>query len=141
MKILSLLFTLSLSLASEYSVLNYQTNYKQARHKALKEDKLLILLVVKDSCRWCHKLARKTLLDPDVQHTINQHYLPLILNSDHDPIPTLYRCSLAPVIYFIDPKEDESFYRGRGFYTPLAFLQLMHKAWLSHLADLKDAAD
>ena len=139
-KLLFIFFALPL-IAADYSFLHYENNYKQARKRALDNQKLLMLVVVQEHCNWCQKLASQTLQETLIKQKIKRAFVPLLLNSDHDPIPENYHCISAPAIYFIDPLDDEEVWRAKGYKDVDAFLLLIDQALQSHLEDLKDEQD
>jgi hypothetical protein len=127
--------------AADYSFLHYETDYDQARKKAMKNHKLLMLLVVKNDCGWCYKLAFSTLQTPKVKRELHKNFQSVLLNRDSDPIPNNYSCPVVPALYFIDPVDNEEVWRSKGYQKQKKFLKLLGKALQSHQADLADEAD
>ena len=84
-------------------LMRYETDYAQARAKALKERKMLFVLYVKDGCPFCTKLEEEVLTDKYVRTYIKKHYIPLIVNEYRKNFPDYLYSTIAPVTYIIDP--------------------------------------
>lgn len=124
--------------AQDYSFLKYETQFKHAITKAIKEDKLLMLFEVQNGCIWCSRQAHKTLLDEAVKHNITKYFVPLLLNLDSDIVPLPYHSEVVPALYFINPNDDEEVWRAVGYKKACEMLDIFKEARKSYANDLAD---
>lgn len=101
--ILSCLFVISL-FGSE---IKWNDSYFNALIKAKKEHKPLMILVTKDSCRWCHKMEETTLKDKDIVKKLNTSFESLNLVKEKHILPKGIKPNMYPYSYFIDSKTGE----------------------------------
>ncbi len=124
------------ALGAEHDHLNWDLVMK----KAAQEDKMVMLLVEQNGCPWCEKLKRETLSQPLVKRAVEEHFVPLILNSDTDEVPPCYRGTPKPVLFFIDPEEGEV-WRSVGYKKSSALLEAFDNALKSWALDRKEALE
>lgn len=102
--------------------LPWQKDVQTAFEKAKTENKTVMLMVEAAYCKWCKKMKRETLSDPEVQKRL-QPYVPVkILRNDQEAmknIPEGYYA--APTILFMTP-EKEMIVRVIGYFDVLDFL-------------------
>lgn len=114
--VLMLFFALSLwaNEASEAAKeLGYINSYVQGVEKAKKEHKIMLLVVVRDGCRWCKKFEKETLKDPKIKSKLNT-FTKVLIDKD-DAMPERFYTNFIPTIYFIDPKTEKSIWDFAGF--------------------------
>lgn len=120
---------LSFSWADNFSKLyNYNTNYEEAREKALNENKPLFILFVTSTCPWCKKLENQTLSKPSIDALIQSNFVPLLLDKETDSFPKEMDPQVVPTIYFLHPKDEKSFGQIIGYKPQQEFLELLQKA-------------
>lgn len=114
--LMTLLATLTLSaeesFASEYG---YLSSYKEAKIKALKEQKPMMILFVTASCPWCQKLKNQTLKKEEAYAIINNSFIPVMLDKETDEFPKFLMPQVVPTITFVEPKEERKFFQILGY--------------------------
>ena len=105
--------------------LGAENNYTKALCKAQKEQKLLLMVIVKEHCRWCDKLVNRTLSDPQVTSMLPKDYVLLIVDR-FDEYPEAFESNFFPTIFFIDPKSQKSLYENLGYTKVPTFLEDMN---------------
>ena len=111
------LFCLNLYGGSERLVekANYEISYEQALQKAQELNKPLMMVVGQSECPWCSKFYVKTLTKKTINKKVQQNFIPLTVLRDKDIFPKKFKPEAVPTVYFIDPKEEESFYKSFGY--------------------------
>jgi thioredoxin-related protein len=116
---------------TEAKKIGAQTNYATAISKAQKENKILVMVIVHEHCRWCGRLIDRTLSEESVKKEL-KNYVTLIV--DHDgTYPNVFKEDLFPAIFYIDAKSQKSIYTGVGYVDPEGFLR--------NLAEAKEAQE
>jgi thioredoxin-like negative regulator of GroEL len=64
---------------------NWRSDYKKAREEAERTGRPLFIDVGSDNCYWCKQLDTRTFTDAEVITLLNQRFIPLRINADHDP--------------------------------------------------------
>ncbi|MDQ1339222.1 MAG: hypothetical protein QG567_373 [Campylobacterota bacterium] len=122
------IFLLLIMVALGFSqTINFENSYETAIKKAKKENKPLMAVIVQTSCPWCKKFKEITLTDPKVIKKVNENFIPLMLNKDHDEMPDDIRARMVPTTYFLDSKGGELF-STIGYKRPAEFLEDMDEA-------------
>ncbi|MDH5465403.1 MAG: DUF255 domain-containing protein, partial [Thiovulaceae bacterium] len=95
--------------AASFEHLGLSKNFYQARSKAVKEGKLIMLIVVNHKCKWCTKLSEGPLRDKKVKSLINDDFVPVVVNqaTDKGLFPIEYQTTRVPSIFYIDPYSHE----------------------------------
>ena len=108
--ILGMLFVASSLLASE---VNWAKDYKSGIKDAVAQNKPVVFISSRHSCKWCVVLDDTTLKDPAVVKALNDDFIAIIAYSDeNDYMPRdLYRPG-TPAIWFL--KSD-----GEPMYQPI----------------------
>ena len=100
--------------------LGAENNYAAAISKAEKEKKMLVMVVVKENCRWCDKLINNTLSEETVKNKL-ENYITLIVDKDDD-FPSEFKENFFPSIFYIDYSTQKSVYSNVGFVGKPCFL-------------------
>lgn len=95
-------------------------SYPAAIAKAKKEKKILVMVVVKEHCQWCHKLVEETLSDDLVQKKL-QNFVTLIIDKD-DIYPSEFKEDFSPALFFVDYATEKSMYENIGYVNVKTFL-------------------
>jgi uncharacterized protein len=62
--------------------------------EAKAQDKPVLLSLGYAGCHWCHVMARESFADPEVAATINEHYIPVLVDRDERPdVDMLYQAA------------------------------------------------
>lgn len=99
---------------------------EQARERALKERKTILIDVMKDNCRGCDKLDAVTYPDPAVVEAVMSRFVPLKLNLFRSPREVIRPLDViwTPTILFSD-RRGTVHYRSLNFLPPSLFLTLL----------------
>lgn len=131
MKIILITLLLSFSLFGAKiddfaSQVKYFRDYDSAFLKAKKENKLLMLVIVKDDCAWCKKFERRTLANKKVRQKVLGN-VPVIIDQKYEKgkFPKKYLAELFPTVIFIDPKNDTQLYKFIGYVKKNDFLLIL----------------
>ena len=100
--------------------LGVENNFATALKKAENEKKILIMVVVKEGCRWCDKLVYSTFVAPEVKNELKK-YITLIIDKD-DNYPKDFKGNFFPSIYYIDYTSHKSIYENIGYVGKKDFL-------------------
>ena len=122
-----LLLMASISIASssgareEAAFIGAQTNFDAALAKAKARKKMLVMVVVKEHCRWCEKLVKKTMADPKVMEVLKRDFITLVIDR-YDRYPKVFREDFFPSIFYIDYATGQSVYENVGYVGKKCFL-------------------
>lgn len=100
--------------------LGAENNYATAIKKAEQEKKILVMVVVKEDCRWCDKLINRTLSEETVKTKL-ENYITLIVDKNDD-FPSNFKENFFPSIFYIDYSTQKSVYENVGFVGKPCFL-------------------
>jgi len=106
--------------------LGAENNYATAISKAKKEKKLLVMVIVKENCRWCEKFINKTLSEETVKNKL-ENYITLIVDKDDD-FPSDFKENFFPSIFYIDYSTQKSVYSNVGFVGKPCFLNDLNES-------------
>lgn len=101
-------------------VLGVENSYDQAIQKAKHEKKILVMVVVKEHCRWCEKLVNTTLKEPRVQKRL-QDFVTVVVDKDA-AYPADFREDFFPSIFYVDYSTEKSIYENVGYIGAKCFL-------------------
>jgi thioredoxin-related protein len=100
--------------------LDAQNDFAKALQKAKTENKMLLLVVVKDDCTWCEKMVHETLKDKDIQDSLSNMVTAVV--DVHGKLPNDFKVRKTPTVFFIDAKSEKSVYKNIGYVKKGAFL-------------------
>lgn len=116
-KIVLLLLTTLLLFASNAKdaafLLDYEEVYSLALSKAKKEQKVLMMVIVKEPCPYCDKLVEKTLDSQTIKAKLKE-FVPLVIAHD-DEYPESFRPPVRPVTLFINPNDSSILHTLAGY--------------------------
>ena len=102
------------------ALLGAENDYSTAIEKAKAEKKMLVMVIVKENCRWCDKLLTKTFTEPEVKEEL-KNYITLIVDRDDD-FPKRFKEDFFPSIFYIDQNSEKSVYENVGYVGKKCFL-------------------
>ncbi len=95
--------------------MNWLTNLEQAKEKALKTKKIILLQFEMDGCGGCKKLNATTYMDQKVIDEVNEWFIPLKLDLIKDrEVRKSLGAYWTPSIYFLD-QNGNSYYHFNGY--------------------------
>jgi len=100
--------------------LGAENNYATAIAKAQKEKKMLVMVIVKEDCRWCEKLIDRTLSEEIVKKKL-EDYITVVVDKD-DKFPSIFTENFFPSIFYIDYTTQKSVYSNVGYVGTKCFL-------------------
>jgi len=101
-------------------ILNAQTDFTKALQTAKAENKMVLLVVVKDDCNWCEKMVLETLKDKDIQDNLSN--MVTVIVDIHRKLPNDFKVTQTPAMFFIDAKNEKSVFKNVGYVKKGAFL-------------------
>jgi thioredoxin-related protein len=101
-------------------VLEAQTDLTKALQKAKAENKMVLLVVVKDDCNWCEKLVHETLKDKNIQDNLSN--MVTVIVDINGKLPNKFKVTKTPATFFIDAKKEKSVFENIGYVKKGAFL-------------------
>jgi thioredoxin-related protein len=81
-------------------------SYDEAVVQAKQEDKMILLEVVLDNCKFCDKMDKLVLSKQNVQDSVAQHFIFAQLNADREPLPLGLSEQMSPMFVFISKNEN-----------------------------------
>lgn len=121
------------------SQLGWMDNLTEAKEKALKEHKPIILFLHSRRCFYCPKMIEEVFPDPKVAAFLKKNFVRLSLDvatgSDSieegasDQAPERFIVSMTPALVYMGPKEEKLYRKGKkhmiiyGFWKPSDFIK------------------
>lgn len=87
--------------------IRWHSNYDEAHQEALKEGKLLMVLLIKDDCPLCQEIIKTTFLNQPYIESINKKFVSVIVTKGQRqsyPIEMLYTMTY-PAVFFLNSEE------------------------------------
>lgn len=56
--------------------------WEEAYTKAKQENKMILVEIISDNCKFCLKMKKVTFIDPEIISLLNKDYIPVQINSD-----------------------------------------------------------
>ncbi len=106
--------------------LGYEEVYKTALAKAKKENKILMMVIVKEPCPYCDALVERTLDTPEVKAKLKD-FVPLIIDI-HESYPKDMKPPFTPMTNFINPVDSDVVWEVPGYSKKADFLDAMDEA-------------
>ena len=104
----------------EAELLGAENSFATAINKAKNEKKMLVMVIVKENCRWCDKLVKQTLSEAEVKEKL-KNYVMLIVDRN-DNFPNRFKEDIFPSIFYIDYSTQKTVYENVGFVGKKCFL-------------------
>ncbi len=107
--------------------LDWSHEYEKALSDAKKEHKLVYVLIVSDTCRWCEKFEKTTLQNVKIKERVNREFVTVLLSRDRHEIPKGFETSPVPRHYFVDA-DGTILYSSLGYRDEEIFDSFMDNA-------------
>jgi len=114
-----IIFLLLISTAQANHI-SWQSNFDKAHQQALKENKKLMVLLIKKGCKECLRTLKTTFMNQAYIDKINREYISVLITKDQKssyPIEMLYTFQY-PSLFFLNNKELFICKPIRGGVTP-----------------------
>ncbi|MFT5835673.1 MAG: thioredoxin-related protein [Sulfurimonas sp.] len=118
MRLLTLVLLLISTLSANH--ISWQSNFDKAHQRALKENKKLMVLLIKKDCKECVQTIKISFINQPYIDKINKEYISVLITKDQKssyPIEMLYTLEY-PSLFFLDNKELFVCEPMRGGVTP-----------------------
>lgn len=115
-----LILTTLLTLTLHANHISWQGNFDKAHKQAIKENKKLMVLLIKKDCNSCLEAIKTTFTDQHYINRINREFISVIVTKDQKrsyPIEMLYTFTY-PTLFFLDNRELFMCEPIRGEVTP-----------------------
>jgi len=99
-------------------------SYSEALAKAKEEDKIVLLEVVLDNCKFCDKMGKEVLSKENVQEAISKKFVFAQINASREPLPLNLSEQMSPMFVFISKSENVKDMRF-GYINENDFLNLL----------------
>jgi len=83
------------------SELVWQKDIATAFSKAQKENKIVMVLVEGEHCRWCKKMKHRTLSDDNVSKRLESYVVVKVMQEDAEAVKDLPAINGVPTIFFV----------------------------------------
>lgn len=104
-------------------LINWRTNWEEAREEAKKMHRPLLLEIYLEGCPHCLRLALETHQAPEVVEALNNRFLPVRLEGRaHMDVVRELQVTGAPTTIIFSP-EGQEIRRLVGFYAPAEYLK------------------
>jgi thioredoxin-related protein len=107
---------------------NWANSWNEAKERAERENKLIMLMVTQSNCRACEFMKYATFTNSDVEQELNSHYVSIAL--DKSELPESLYVRGTPTFRFYTPKGKRLKYKLIG--------GLNYKVFLPKLQNLRE---
>ena len=98
---------------SSFFILNKDDNVKQknmtyskAVEMAQNSNKLIMIKLTADHCKYCIKMDKEVMVDKDVKKLLSQNFITVNVNVDKEKIPLGIKRTITPTFVFIDKNQN-----------------------------------
>lgn len=81
-------------------------DYDSAVEKAQKENKMVAVMITNPRCGFCVKMHNSTLDSDKVKDTLENFFIPTLLDTSKDKLPYHLKVRGTPTFFFLDKKEQ-----------------------------------
>ena len=113
--------------ALEASEIKWHKSYQDAHTQSLQEQKIIMVMLTTDDCKFCKKLKQETFIDQAIRERLSENYHSVELNKDRDIYPKTLHAKGVPTIYFLTPQEEVIDYT-LGYYDAEEFGYILSAA-------------
>ena len=106
--------------------LGVENIFSIALEKAKNEKKMLIMVIVKENCRWCDKLVKRTLSEAEVKNARKDYTLVIV--DRNDDFPNQYKEDIFPSIFYIDASTQKTVYESVGYVGKKCFMNDLNES-------------
>ena len=96
-----LLFSALLMFTRLFADIDWQKELSSAFAKAAKEDKVVMVMVEGEHCKWCKKMRYRTLGDESVEKKLSDYVNVRVLEENENAVKTLPKIDGVPTIFFM----------------------------------------
>ena len=107
--------------------LNWRATLSDAISVAKKQDKIIMVFVQSDYCRWCKKMKNRTFINPNVVQRLLQVEVVKVIRDDYGTLQDFPSIRGVPTIFFITP-DKKIVGQIVGYVEPVDFLSYLNDA-------------
>lgn len=79
--------------------------YSKAVEISKKNNKLIMIKLTADHCKYCIKMDKEVIVDKDVKKILSQNFITVNLNVDKEKIPLGIKRTITPTFIFVDKNQ------------------------------------
>ena len=79
--------------------------YEEAVKLSKKNNKLIMLKLTADNCKYCIKMDNEVLSDNEVKHLLDTNFITVNINVDNELLPLNLKRTSTPTFIFVDKNE------------------------------------
>ena len=102
-------------------------DYEKALERAKKENKIIILKLVRKDCHFCQKMDREVFEDSEVRDVLNKDFIMVKIDIGKDELPLGLKKGMTPTFVFVD-KDGDIMAKVPGSWSKKDFLDLLQEA-------------
>lgn len=80
-------------------------SYEEALQLQKKNNKIIMLDVIRSDCKYCIKMKKEVFDDPEMSAWLQKRFIPVELNLDFDELPLSLHVYFTPTFFFIDTNQ------------------------------------
>lgn len=111
----------------EASQIEWHKSYQEAQERSMQDQKIIMLFITADDCKYCTKLKDETFKDLDIIKRITEGYHSIEVSKDLDNYPKKFTAKGVPTIYFLTPQQEVIDYT-LGYYNAEEFGYILSAA-------------
>jgi len=101
-----------------------EMNYNQAIEEAKNSNKMIMLKLTADHCKYCIKMDKEVLADKEVQSVLSKKFITVNINVDKETLPLGLKRTITPTFIFVD-KEGKIVSKIPGSWNKKDFMELL----------------
>ena len=102
--LLGVIFSLLFILNKE-DINHNKMSYSQALKMAQKSNRLIMIKLTSDHCKYCIKMDKEVMVDKEVQKLLSQYFITVNINVDKEKIPLGIKRTITPTFIFVDKNQ------------------------------------
>ena len=100
--------------------------YSKAVEMAQNSNKLIMIKLTADHCKYCIKMDKEVMVDKDVKKLLSQNFITVNVNVDKEKIPLGIKRTITPTFIFVD-KNQNIVSKIPGSWNKRDFMDLLEK--------------
>jgi thioredoxin-related protein len=121
----SFIFYYGRKMVEKHSVKNYKS-FEEAKKVAKEEGKIIMIRGTLPFCKWCIKMDREVMVEPEVREVLNNSYVVTEVNVGIEKLPLGMTSLGTPSFYFIASDGKTVIDQVSGYGDMEEFLELLH---------------
>lgn len=102
--ILSLIFGSFFVLSEQGNLATKNLTFEEALSVSKTNNKMLMIKLTADNCKYCIKMDKEVLVDKEVQTFLDENFISLTVNVDKETIPLGVKRTITPSFIFVNNK-------------------------------------